>query len=47
MIAFIISSIALGLMGLLIYVYFMRKGQFNDPEDVKYQIFRDEENPHK
>ncbi len=39
----IASSAALGLAGLLIYVYYMRKGQFDDPEDVKYQMFRDED----
>jgi len=44
MIWMIVSSIALGLAGMLIYVYYLRKGQFEDPEDVKYQMFRDEEN---
>ena len=44
MIAYIVSSLAMGLAGLAIYYYYMRKGQFDDAEDVKYQIFRDEEN---
>lgn len=41
------SSLALGLGGLWVYVYYLRKGQFDDPEDVKYQMFRDEENETK
>ena len=39
----IVSSTALGLAGLLVYFYFWRKGQFENEEDVKYQMFRDEE----
>lgn len=27
---------------MFIYIYYMRKGQFDDPEDVKYQLFRDD-----
>lgn len=36
------SSLLLGLGGIAIYIYYLRKGQFDDPEDVKYQMFRDE-----
>lgn len=43
MIWLIVSSIAFSLAGVLVYIYYMRKGQFEDPEDVKYQMFRDEE----
>lgn len=43
----LISSLALGLAGVTVYVYYLRKGQFDDPEDVKYQMFRDEENEKK
>lgn len=43
----LISSLVFGLAGLLVYLYFLRKGQFDDPEDVKYQMFRDEENDNK
>jgi cbb3-type cytochrome oxidase maturation protein len=43
MIWYIASSMFMGLSGLMIYLYYMRKGQFDDPEDVKYQLFRDEE----
>jgi cbb3-type cytochrome oxidase maturation protein len=41
------SSLALGVAGVLAYIYYLRKGQFDDPEDVKYQMFRDEENEKK
>lgn len=37
------SSLLLGLGGMAVYVYFLRQGQFDDMEDVKYQMFRDEE----
>ncbi len=43
MIWYIVSSIALGLAGLFVYLYYLYKGQFDDDEDVKYQLFRDEE----
>lgn len=39
----IVGSVAFALAGLLIYIYYFQKGQFEDPEDVKYQLFRDEE----
>lgn len=44
MLIYISLSIASGIAGVFIYVYYLRKGQFNDQEEVKYQIFRDEEN---
>lgn len=40
MLWFLISSIAMGLAGIVIYIYYLRKGQFDDPEDVKFQMFR-------
>lgn len=43
----LLSSLALGLAGVVIYIYYLRKGQFDDPEDVKYQMFRDDENQTK
>lgn len=43
MLWYITTSIAMGLSFLLIYVFYMRKGQFEDSEDVKFQLFRDEE----
>lgn len=40
---YLVSSIAMGLAGILIYIYYMRKGQFDNSEDVKYQLFREED----
>lgn len=40
----VIGSIVAALGGLGLYIYYLRKGQFEDDEAVKYQIFR-EENP--
>ncbi len=40
----IISSVLAALIGLVVYIYYLRKGQFDDPESVKYQLFR-EDNP--
>jgi hypothetical protein len=39
----IISSVAFGLAGMLIFIYYFCKGQFDDVEDIKYQMFRSEE----
>ncbi len=44
MIWYIAGTISFALSGMLIYIYYLQKGQFDDPEDVKYQMFRDEEN---
>jgi cbb3-type cytochrome oxidase maturation protein len=43
MLGYLASSILMALAGILIYIYYLRKGQFEDPEDVKYQMFRQEE----
>lgn len=40
----IIGSLVAALAGLFVYIYYLRKGQFEDPEEVKYQLFR-ENNP--
>lgn len=40
---YIVSSTAFALAGLAVYIYYMRKGQFEDLEDVKYQLFREED----
>lgn len=37
------SSIIFALAGLVVYIYYLRQGQFDDPEDVKYQMFRDDQ----
>jgi hypothetical protein len=44
MIWMIFGSIAAALGGLLLYVYYLKQGQFDENEEVKYQIFR-EDNP--
>lgn len=44
MIYMIAGSIAAALGGLGAYIYFWSKGHFDDEEDVKYQVFR-EDNP--
>lgn len=43
MLWYITTSLAMGLSFLLIYIFYMRKGQFEDAEDVKFQMFREEE----
>ena len=39
----LLSSLVLGIGGIIVYTYYLKKGQFDDPEDVKYQMFRDDE----
>ena len=43
MIWYIIGSTLMGLGGLIFYAYYHKKGQFKGMEDVKYQIFHEEE----
>jgi len=43
MIWYLASTISFALAGMVLYIYYFRKGQFDDPEDVKYQMFRDED----
>ncbi|MBA3958571.1 MAG: cbb3-type cytochrome oxidase assembly protein [Parachlamydiaceae bacterium] len=40
---YIISSTMMAIAGVMLYIYYLRKGQFEDSEDVKYQIFREDE----
>ncbi len=40
---FLLSTILMAFAGLLSYLYFWRSGQFDELEDVKYQMFRQEE----
>lgn len=42
MLWFILGTSLMGLSGLFIYLYYLKKGQFDDSEDVKYQMFREE-----
>lgn len=46
MLWYLFSSIAMGLSAVAIYIYYLRQGQFEDSEDVKYQMFRDEDEDH-
>lgn len=47
MISYIISSAAFALGGFLTYYYYFKKGQFNDLEEVKYQLFQEEDSQEK
>lgn len=40
---FFASTLMMALAGILVYIYYFQKGQFEDSEDVKYQMFREEE----
>lgn len=42
MLPYLISSIALGLAALLLFAHYWRKGQFDDMEESKYQLFWEE-----
>jgi len=42
----IIGSIGAALGGLLLYIYCLRKGQFEEDEAVKYQLFREDHPDH-
>lgn len=39
----ILGSFASGLVALGVYFYYQRQGQFENMEDVKYQILREDE----
>jgi pentatricopeptide repeat protein len=39
----LISSVLAAVGAMLIFVYYLRQGQFDDVEDVKYQMFREDE----
>lgn len=38
----IIGTFIAGLISFGVFIYYLKKGQFKDVEDTKYQIFRDE-----
>ncbi len=40
----IIGSILASLAGLAVYIYYLWKGEFDEEELVKYQLFREENN---
>jgi hypothetical protein len=37
----VIMSLAGGFTALFVFVYYFRKGDFNDLEEAKYHVFRD------
>jgi len=39
----LVSTLLLGFSGMIGYIYYLKKGQFDDVEDVKYQMFREDE----
>ncbi len=43
MIITLCSTLLMGLAGFFGYFYYLRKGQFEDSEDVKYQMFREDD----
>lgn len=40
---FVLFSLLTGIGALIVFIYNLKKGQFEDVEDVKYQMFRDED----
>jgi|GEM_PF-2345333 len=44
MVWYLLSSLLMSFFGLGIYLYCLKKNMIDDSEDVKYQMFRDEEN---
>jgi cbb3-type cytochrome oxidase maturation protein len=38
----LIVTIGAGLIGLSCFIYFLKKEQFDDCEDIKYQVFRED-----
>lgn len=43
MLSYIVVTLAFGIAGGVIYFYFQKKGQFEDPEEPKYQMLRDDQ----
>lgn len=37
------TTILASLVGLGFFIYYMKKGQFDESEEVKYQLFHDDE----
>jgi|GEM_PF-1211957 cbb3-type cytochrome oxidase maturation protein len=40
---FVLLAFVGGLGGLLVFVYYLKRGQFEDPEDPKYTLFREKD----
>lgn len=43
MLGYIAATISFALAGVLVYIYYLKKGQFDDSEEVKYQVFREDD----
>ena len=43
MLAVLLLTLAFGMSGFLVFLYFWKKGQFEDVEETKYQMFQEEE----
>lgn len=43
MIWYLLSSILMAFAGIFIYIYYFRKGQFEDTEMIKFQMFHEED----
>lgn len=41
----IVSSLLAGSGGLFCLIYYLKKGQFDEGEDVKYQMFHEDDIP--
>lgn len=39
----IVSSIVFGALGVVLLLFYIKRGQFEENEDVKYQIFHEDE----
>ncbi len=39
----VVLTLASGVAALVLFLYFWKRGQFDDVEDIKYQLFRDED----
>lgn len=40
---YLITTLTMAIASLAVYLYFQRRGQFEDGEEVKYQLFFEEE----
>ena len=40
MLSYIIGALALGLIGVIAFIFFLKRGQFDDVEEIKYEMIR-------
>ncbi len=43
MVWYLSSSLLMGFFGFAVYLHCLRKGMFEDSEDIKFQMFREDE----